>query len=273
MSDPAIRILGVNKHFGTTHAVRNLDFEVPVGSVCGFLGPNGAGKSTTIRMIMSIIYPDSGSIDVLGGTALVLKDRIELPGLARKRCQELSKGMQQKVQFLAAIIHEPDLLILDEPFSGLDPVNADIVNRLIRELNASGSTIIFSTHVLHQAEQICDRILLINHGEKLLDATLDEIRERFDPRTITVAPLDGTADLDDLEGVLGTSRLGTGDTLELEVDEGADPQRIMRDVLERHPIRSIELRRLSLEEVFVRVVRRGQGAVEANRVRQELTNE
>ncbi len=317
MSDPAIRILGVNKHFGTTHAVRNLDFEVPVGSVCGFLGPNGAGKSTTIRMIMSIIYPDSGSIDVLGGTALELKDRIgylpeerglyrrmrvgeflvyvarlkgagrprlaayveqwldriELPGLARKKCQELSKGMQQKVQFLAAIIHEPDLLILDEPFSGLDPVNADVVNRLIRELNASGSTIIFSTHVLHQAEQICDRILLINHGEKLLDATLDEIRERFDPRTITVEPLDGTADLDDLEGVLGTSRLGTGDTLELAVDDGADPQRIMRDVLERHPIRSIELRRLSLEEVFVRVVRHGQGAVEADRVRQELTHE
>ncbi len=317
MDESAIQLRSVRKSFGTTRAVRDLDLDVPTGSLCGFLGPNGAGKTTTLRMIMSIIYPDSGSVGVLGGNALQSKDRIgylpeerglyrkmrvgeflqyigrlkgmprrdlaadvrgwlgrlALPGVERKKCEELSKGMQQKVQFLAAIIHEPDLLILDEPFSGLDPVNADIVNRLIRELNASGSTIIFSTHVLHQAEQICDRILLINHGEKLLDATLDEIRERFDPRTITVEPLDGTADLDDLAGVLGTSRLGTGDTLELEVDEGADPQRIMRDVLERHPIRSIELRRLSLEEVFVRVVRRGQGAVEANRVREELTHE
>ncbi|MCH8165556.1 MAG: ATP-binding cassette domain-containing protein, partial [Planctomycetes bacterium] len=163
MADSSITLRGVNKSFGSTHAVRKLDLDVPRGSLCGFLGPNGAGKTTTIRMIMSIIYPDSGSIEVLGGNALKSKDRIgylpeerglyrkmrvgeflqyltklkgvrrrdlstyiqqwleriDLPDVYRKKCEELSKGMQQKVQFLAAILHEPELLILDEPFSGL----------------------------------------------------------------------------------------------------------------------------------------------------------
>ncbi|MHC5023615.1 MAG: ABC transporter ATP-binding protein, partial [Planctomycetota bacterium] len=150
----AITIRGVSKSFGATRAVRELDLDVPSGSLCGFLGPNGAGKSTTIRMIMSIIYPDAGSISVLGSSALANKDRIgylpeergvyrkmkvgefleyvarlkgmarpglrtkiadwlariELPDVVTKKCEELSKGMQQKVQFLASIIHHPELL-------------------------------------------------------------------------------------------------------------------------------------------------------------------
>ena len=150
-SDAAITIANVSKSFGTTRAVRSLDLVVPSGSLCGFLGPNGAGKSTTIRMIMSIIYPDMGTVSVLGGSALRAKDRIGylpeergiyrkmrvgeflhyigrlkglggadltrrvndwlerigLPHVARKRCHELSKGMQQKVQFLASLIHDP----------------------------------------------------------------------------------------------------------------------------------------------------------------------
>ena len=168
VTELSISIQNVSKSFGSTRAVRGLNLDVPRGSLCGFLGPNGAGKSTTIRMIMSIIYPDSGTINVKGGSALKNKDRIgylpeergvykkmrvgdfllymarlkglDGPGLkARvrewlervglgetemKRCDELSKGMQQKVQFIGAVIHHPDLIILDEPFSGLDPVSA-----------------------------------------------------------------------------------------------------------------------------------------------------
>ena len=220
MSDePAIRIRSVSKTFGSDppkRAVRSLDLDVPRGSLCGFLGPNGAGKSTTIRMITSLIFPDSRSIEVLGGSARASKDRIgylpeergvyrkmrvgeflqymarlkgiagsaaatrtrqwldrlELPHVVRKRCHELSKGMQQKVQFIAAVIHDPELLILDEPFSGLDPVNAALLNALIREQHERGRTVIFSTHVLHQAEQICDRIFLINHGLLMLEHRL-----------------------------------------------------------------------------------------------------
>ncbi len=317
MCEPTIRLRRVNKTFGTTRAVRELDLDVPRGSLCGFLGPNGAGKTTAIRMIMSIIYPDSGTVDVLGGSALHSKDRIgylpeergvyrkmrvgefleyiarlkgftrpdlsahvgqwlerlELPGVYRRKCEELSKGMQQKVQFLAAVLHEPDLLILDEPFSGLDPVNTELLSGLIREMHAQGRTIIFSTHVLHQAEQLCDRIFLINHGIKVLDATFDEIRERFDPRTILVEPLDGRGDASQVGGVRGirsARRLpGTG-ALELELEDNADHQAVMAAVVGRLSVRRVELRRLTLDEVFVRVVQRDAGAAAAEQVREEL---
>jgi ABC-2 type transport system ATP-binding protein len=321
----AIVIRNVSKTFGTTRAVRNLDLDVPAGSLCGFLGPNGAGKSTTIRMVMSIIHPDAGTIRVLGGTALESKDRIgylpeerglyrkmrvgefleylgRLKGLSgrearrrssqwlervalgrvvRKRCHELSKGMQQKVQFIAAVLHEPELLILDEPFSGLDPVNAALLNTLIREMNEQGRTIIFSTHILHQAEQLCDRIFLINHGVKLLDATLDEVRAEFDPRTILArlesrrvpAAKEAEAIFTAIEGVVNASRVDDGVApggWELHLTEDADPHAVMREVAAAAPLRSIELRQLSLDEVFVRLVMQDEGREAAERARQEL---
>jgi ABC-2 type transport system ATP-binding protein len=316
MAEASIELSAVNKTFGTTRAVRDLDLVVPRGSLCGFLGPNGAGKTTTLRMIMSIIYPDSGSVNVLGGSALRSKDRIgylpeerglyrkmrvgeflqymarlkgvhkpdlhafvgewlerlDLPGVYRKKCEELSKGMQQKVQFLAAILHDPELLILDEPFSGLDPVNAELLNRIIRELNNQGRTVIFSTHILHQAEQICDRIFLINKGVKLLDAGLDEIRQRFDPRTIVAQPLDGQADLNGVRGVREVRQLPDTKALELELDADADPQEIMKEALARYPMRSIALRRLTLNEVFVRLVLQDEGSDAARRAREELSH-
>jgi ABC-2 type transport system ATP-binding protein len=315
-TDVAIDIRGVNKRFGSTHAVRDLDLAVPVGTLCGFLGPNGAGKSTTIRMIMSIIYPDSGTIDVLGGNALQNKDRIgylpeergvyrkmrvgeflryiarlkgcehaglddyirewlvrvDLEDVLRKRCQELSKGMQQKVQFVAAVIHDPDLIILDEPFSGLDPVNVELLNRLIRELNGQGKTIIFSTHVLHQAELLCDRFFLIDHGVKLLDATLAEIREDHDPRSIIVEPLDHAAGGLAVDGVTDIINRDGGAGLELRLERDCDPQAIMRRIIEGVPVRSIELRQLSMEEVFISLVRSGKGEEAARKAREELTH-
>lgn len=319
MSDLSISIRGVSKSFGSTRAVRNLDLDVPTGSLCGFLGPNGAGKSTTIRMIMSIIYPDSGTIEVLGGNALRNKDRIgflpeerglyrkmrvgefleyiarlkgcaqriggkgvaahvrkwleriDLPEVHGKRCQELSKGMQQKVQFLASIIHEPDLIILDEPSSGLDPVNSALMNDIIRDLNAQGRTIIFSTHVLQQAEELCDRIFLINHGVKLLDATLSDIHERFDPRTIVVEPMEHGQDWTHIGGVVSADRLGGNDVLELTIADTVDPQTVMREIMNTHRVRSIALRRPTLTDVFVRLVSEDQGEQAAARAREELS--
>ncbi|MEM7228092.1 MAG: ATP-binding cassette domain-containing protein [Planctomycetota bacterium] len=316
MTNAAIQISSVNKRFGRTHAVRDLDLVVPTGSVCGFLGPNGAGKSTTIRMIMSIIYPDDGQIEVLGSSALANKDkigylpeergvyrkmkvgsfleyigtlkgvekstlrtriadwleRIELPHVAKQRCEELSKGMQQKVQFLAAIIHDPDLVILDEPFSGLDPVNAQLLNTLIREMHESGKTIIFSTHVLHQAEQICDRFFLINHGVKLLDATLDEIHTTFDPRTIVVEPVNGAAHFDQIPGVRSVRSSESDPRLELEIADDADPHAIMRSVMDGGPVKSIARRQLSMDEVFIRLVREGGGEEAADQAREDLSH-
>lgn len=303
MSSNCIDLSGVAKRFGRTEAVRDLDLQVPSGSLCGFLGPNGAGKSTTIRMIMSIIRPDTGSLRVLDGDALDHKDRIgylpeergvyrkmkvgdylryigrlkgvesarlpkiiddaleriELPGVARKRCEELSKGMQQKVQFLAAIIHEPELIILDEPFSGLDPVNAMLLNDLIRELHEQGRTILFSTHVLHQAERMCDRIVMIDRGRKVLDDRLDRIRERFDPRTVVVEPL---GDPTTLESMLRATpevesvTIDAEDRLHARLRDLADADRIMARAIEHGPLRSVGRAKTTLDEVFIGLVER-----------------
>jgi ABC-2 type transport system ATP-binding protein len=332
--DSAIQIRSVNKSFGSTRAVRDLNLDVPDGSLCGFLGPNGAGKSTTIRMIMSIIYPDSGSVRVLGGSAIKAKDRIgylpeerglyrkmrvgeflmyigrlkgmrgdtlrrrisnwlervELPNVVNKRCHELSKGMQQKVQFLASIIHDPELLIFDEPFSGLDPVNATLLSSLIREMHEAGKTIIFSTHLLYQAELLCDRIFLINHGVKLLDDSLQNIRQRFDPRTVIVVPLNAEGSASSSEGAGSTRQSGdlTANMyllpgvrevvpmaerrgFELHLNEDADPQLVMREVIANGPVQSVELRQVTLEEIFVRLVLRDEGEEAAKLVREELS--
>ena len=311
----AIEIRGVTKTYGAKTAVDALDLEVREGGLYGFIGPNGAGKSTTIRLIMSIIFPDRGTLRVLGrASAVESKDRIGylpeergvyrkmrveaflaymarlkgvdaagldgrvrhwlgrvgLADVARKRCQELSKGMQQKVQFVSAIIHEPDLIILDEPFSGLDPVNARLTRDLINEQHARGRTVIFSTHVMQHAEQICDHIVMIDRGRKVLDATLDEIRGRFDPRTITVEPMEpGAEPPGAFDGVESVRREGAA--WEMAVRDGADPAEVLRGIVARTRVRRIELRRPSLEDIFIALVREGGGEEES--VRASLRDE
>jgi len=220
----AIVLKDVTKQFGDFLAVRNLSFEVPLGSIFGFLGPNGAGKTTTIRMIINIIAPDSGDISVLGqkvtpefqnrigylpedrglyskrriGDQLIFFGRLkgltkrdaswkvddwlarfELSEYKKKTAVELSKGMRQKIQFIATILHDPDVLILDEPFTGLDPISVSLLKEVILGLKQRGRTIIFSTHQMEQVEQICDEVCLINHGTKVLGGKLGEIKKRF----------------------------------------------------------------------------------------------
>ncbi len=315
---PAISIRGVNKRFGERYAVRDLDLEIAPGTLTGVLGPNGAGKSTTIRMILSILLPDEGVIEVLGRTALDAKprigylpeerglyrtmgvaeylsyiaqlkgvpragltqrvrrwlERIELRDVGRKKCQELSKGMQQKVQFLAAVIHEPELLILDEPFSGLDPVNSVVLDSLITELRQQGVTIVLCTHVMAQAEKICERIVLIHRGRKHLDATLPQIRERFDPRELSYEPLEVDPTLGErlarMDGVSGVRRSDDGAGWRLALSAQAQPQTLFRELASLGPARSIELARVSLDNVFVRVVRQAEGEAAALAAEEEL---
>jgi ABC-2 type transport system ATP-binding protein len=185
-------------------------------------------------------------------------ERVQLGEAARKRCQELSKGQQQKVQFIAAVIHEPELIILDEPFSGLDPVNARLLNRLIRDLHRSGRTILFSTHVMHQAEQLCDRIVLINRGEKILDADMPEIHARFDPRSVLVEPAEPHASVAEalgrLPGVTAAQWVEERRGAELAVAPGADPQEVMAAALGAMRVRHVSLRRTTLDDVFVELV-------------------
>jgi len=226
-----VKVDHVTKTFGEFTAVKDLSLEVRPGRIFGLLGPNGAGKSTTIRMIVNITAPDTGSISLFGRKiSSQLQDRIgylpEERGLYKsmkvseqlrffaqlknvsgkdadqridrwlaqlkisewklKKTRELSKGMQQKVQFISAVLHDPDLLILDEPFSGLDPVNVDLLTDVVLELKRTGKTIIFSTHQMNIAEKICDDICLLNRSQKVLEGSIREVKKRFGRNSVAL---------------------------------------------------------------------------------------
>ena len=297
----AILLKAVNKTFGATKAVTGLDLAIPRGALYGFIGPNGAGKTTTIRMIMAILFPDSGELSVLGHrTALEAKSRIgylpeergvyrkmrvgpflqfmarlkgvpesdipgrikrglERVGLAdseRKRCEELSKGTQQKIQFIATIIHQPDLLILDEPFSGLDPVSSRSLREMVLEEHARGATILFSTHVMPHAEELCDHVVMINKGVKVLDDPIADIRRRYDPRVIEFDPLDHNADLSPLSAVPDVENIirVEGGCCKVVLREGASPAAAIPRLATAVAAARIEIARPTLEEVFVKLV-------------------
>ena len=182
-------------------------------------------------------------------------ERVGLAEVENKRCEELSKGMQQKIQFISAVIHEPDLLILDEPFSGLDPVNMRLLRDLVLDEHRRGATIIFSTHVMVQAEQICDHIVMINDGEKVLDDTLSGIRNRFDPRTILFEPMTPEADVDRVRGLSGVKNVTRSNgSYKISLGEDSDPSVAMREIVSTVPTARIELHRPTLEDVFVQIV-------------------
>jgi ABC-2 type transport system ATP-binding protein len=294
----AVVLEEVQKSFGTVRAVDRLSARVPTGAITGFLGPNGAGKTTTLRMLLDIIRPDAGRIEVLGRSAARLAkdrigylpeerglyrkmkvarllaymgaikgvpkrraaeqarrwlDRIELGGWAERRVEDLSRGMQQKLQFAVAVINDPELLILDEPFSGLDPVNLDLLEAIILEMRAQGKTIIFSTHAMPQAERLCDHILLINRGRPVLDGTLAEIRARWRAHA-AVVELEGDAEfVRGLPFVTGVEAGRNGQFL-VRLSESADPQELLKVLVGRVRVLSFAIQVPSLHEIFVKLV-------------------
>ena len=183
-------------------------------------------------------------------------ERVDLGGVEHKRCEELSKGMQQKVQFLAAVIHRPDLLILDEPFSGLDPVNQRLLRELVDGEHRRGATILFSTHVMVHAEQLCDHVVMIHRGAKVLDDEIGAIRARYDPRNLLFEPLDPGADVASLAGLPGVGRVRKdGMVWDIALAPGASPAAVIPQVAAAIPPARVELRRPSLEDVFITIVR------------------
>jgi ABC-2 type transport system ATP-binding protein len=293
---PAVRLTGVTKRFGKHTAVDRLDLEIPRGSLYGLLGPNGSGKTTTIRMIMGILHPDEGSVDLLGSKdpdavrrsrvgylpeergvyrkmkvldlliflgeirgvpraegkrrASAWLERLGLPEWAQRRTEDLSKGMQQKIQFIATVIHEPDFLILDEPFSGLDPINQDVLEEIVLDFHAKGTTILFSTHLMDQAERLCQRVCLISRARKILDGDLRELKMAERKGVLAVA-YDGPGDW--LDGPEVLSRETVGEAEHLLLGDGADTQEILRRGLEAGAlIRRFEIVEPRLHEIFVR---------------------
>jgi len=292
----AVTLENVCKSFGRVHAVDKLSVQVPAGSVYGFLGPNGAGKTTTLRMIMNIIRPDSGRIEILGdGQIEQVKDRIgympEERGLYRKttarkvleyfgaikglnekeiihrvphwletlglsdwadkKVEELSRGMHQKLQFAVTAINEPELVILDEPFSGLDPLNQELLKAIILEMCNQGRTVIFSTHVMHEAEKLCDFILLINKGKSILDGRLDEIRSRQSAHTVSVELEGDTSFVQTLPMVRAVK--SEGKRLDVTLTE-PDTQQFLRALMQHAKVRAFEVKKPSLHEIFVNLV-------------------
>ncbi|MBX9735769.1 MAG: ATP-binding cassette domain-containing protein [Phycisphaerales bacterium] len=192
-------------------------------------------------------------------------ERVGLPDSAKKKCEELSKGMQQKVQFIASVIHEPELIILDEVFSGLDPVNRRLMRELIEEQHGAGRTIIFSTHAMFEAEQLCEQVFMIHNGRKMLDGSLREITAKFDPRSLIVEPMT-TSDVTQLYKLPGVARVSAGSqrgssqgVVEVMINDGHQPNRVMSEIVSAIDVRRIEVKRVTLEDVFLEVVRRAGG--------------
>lgn len=292
-----VSLKAVSKAFKGHLAVNRFDLEVPEGALFGFIGPNGSGKTTTLRMILRIVEPDSGEVQVLGSSnhlaannsigylpeerglyrkmtvlrqlvyfgalkglsagdarrrAMTWLERLGLEDWKDKKLETLSKGMSQKIQFIATVLSGPRLLILDEPFSGLDPVNLDILRESLLDLTKSGTTVIFSTHDMHTAESLCDHICMIYRGQKVLDGSLESIQEQYGADTVRLR-FRGGFDLSEhsvegLEQVRNRGRFWEGRC------EG-EAHLILRRLAALGPLEHFEVVHPSLHDIFVRIAR------------------
>ncbi|MCG2761322.1 MAG: ATP-binding cassette domain-containing protein [Candidatus Delongbacteria bacterium] len=295
-----IEIKNVTKKFGDFTAVNDLTLNVPKGSIYGFIGPNGSGKTTTLRMLMNIIYQDSGDIHIFGEKyKQSFKDRIgylpEERGLYKsmkvrellhffgklkngknilaeadkwlkkldlynwrdEKVETLSKGMGQKIQFIASVVTSPELIILDEPFSGLDPVNRDVMKDAVLELKESGTTVIFSTHDMDIAEKMCDYVFMIYKGKKVLDGTLDSIKNNYGTDIIKIMSEGGLQVLKEVQNeIKGIENINDfGHIQEIRIEKTCNPQNILRSLIEKTAVSRFEISQPSLHDIFVRIAK------------------
>jgi ABC-2 type transport system ATP-binding protein len=305
----ALRVDRVVKRFGNHVAVDGISFEVARGVVYGILGPNGAGKSTTLRMINGIIAPDEGKIDLhatigylpeerglypkmrildmiafmgeLRGLrsaeakrrAAIWLDKLGLGQWAKNKVQDLSKGMQQKVQFATALIHEPELVILDEPWSGLDPINAEVLRQVVDDIRTAGRTVLFSTHQMEQAEKVCDAVCIIARGKKVLDGSLRDIKRASSAEGLIALAFADDAARQRAEAPLADRSLvaeqraphaGADADCEVRLADGVAPQRLLAALVGAEVgLRRFEVVTPSLHQIFV--ARVGEAAAVAER--------
>jgi len=299
VNDYALVLEGISKAFAGHVAVKELSLRVPRNSIFGLLGPNGAGKTTTLRMVMDILGPDAGTIEILGAPAdhaardrigympeerglyprMVLEEqlvfmaaikgvpqaeatkrlqpwleRLSLADWRRRKTNELSKGMQQKAQFIATVLHEPDVLIVDEPMSGLDPVGTDVMREALIDMRRAGTTIVLSSHQMETVERLCDRVALIDGGVKVLDGAVSEVKARHGKNTVALA-FEGDGSF--IEGLPGVARVTDhGQYFEVRLEDGADPQPLLKAASERLRLRRFEIVEPSLHDIFVETVTR-----------------
>jgi len=298
MAQLAVDVRNVWKRYGDTDVVRDLSFDVQPGEVLGFLGPNGSGKTTTMRMILDIVRPARGEIEVFGGPpgvehqdrvgylpedrglyrdvkiidtltyfgalrgmtrsaarekAMALLTEMELDDAAEKKAAELSRGMHQKAQLIATILNDPDLLIIDEPFQGLDPVNADMLKSVVRERRDRGAAVIMSTHDMGDAQTLCDRILLIDEGQRLLYGTVGQVRDAFSDGAVQVSGQDIPDSAETLECV--TDVHAVDGAMRYLIRDGATPQDLFRELAASGAeVDQFAVQAPSLDEIFIRTV-------------------
>ncbi|MBL8878789.1 MAG: ATP-binding cassette domain-containing protein [Phycisphaerales bacterium] len=179
-------------------------------------------------------------------------ERLGLQGWKTRKVEALSKGMSQKIQFLATLLHKPEFVILDEPFSGLDPLNRDLLEKLIIELRREGVTILFSTHQMETAEDLCDRIVLINKGRVLIEGSLADVKGRFATRTLILESVDDMRRAEHWPGVEQFE--ASGGVARLTLTERTDPQPLLSQAVSAFRLTRFELQRPNLQEIFVHLV-------------------
>jgi len=298
---PIVELQNVRKAYDTKVAVHGLSFKIEPGTMFGLLGPNGSGKTSSIRMMIGITVPDSGTLSLFDqpfdrkllrrvgylpeerGLYKKMKvidqliflgqlhgldahtaakrahtwcDRMEITEAVLKKTEELSKGMQQKIQFIAALLHEPDLILMDEPFSGLDPVNADLLMKTLLELRKEGRTILFSTHRMDQVEKLCDEIALIHRGELVLSGGMRAIKSRY-PRNRVVMNFEGDSNFLHHPSVESYQDFSGHAEIKLHSSNGHGPdaQPLLADAVARGTrISRFEVMEPTLEEIFIEAV-------------------
>ncbi|MGA3080668.1 MAG: ATP-binding cassette domain-containing protein [Terracidiphilus sp.] len=293
---PVVELAAVTKAYENKVAVSDLSLSIEAGQMFGLLGPNGAGKTSSIRMMMGITLPDSGSIRLfekpfernslervgylpeerglykkmkvldqlaffgqLHGLdageaqkrASAWAERMEIAGALHKKTEELSKGMQQKIQFIATLLHDPGLIVMDEPFSGLDPVNAVLVERTLLELKDQGKAILFSTHRMDQVEKLCDSICLIDNGKAVLAGNLRQIKSGYE-RNRVIVEFEGSAAFLS-SGEIAEAKNFSGHA-EIKLKPHGDAQKLLREAAAAATIYRFELVEPSLEEIFIETV-------------------
>ena len=294
---PIVELQHVRKAYDTKIAVADLSFSIEPGSVFGLLGPNGSGKTSSIRMMIGMTVPDSGTVNLFGRPfsreqlkrvgylpeerglykkmkvmdqliflgelhgldattaskrAHVWCERMEITEAIPKKTEELSKGMQQKIQFIATLLHEPELIIMDEPFSGLDPVNAILLMDTLVDLRKQGRSILFSTHRMDQVEKLCDAIALIDRGNLVLSGGMREIKSRY-PRNRVQVIFEGDERFLQHPGVAEAKNYSGYAEIKLR-DESAAQQLLATAVQNGTHITRFEVMEPTLEEIFIEAV-------------------
>ncbi len=213
----------------------------------GYL-PEERGLYRKLTVMDSLLYLGALKNKHSKKRTMELLERMGMQKNKDMKISELSKGMQQKIQIIAAISHDPQLIILDEPFSGLDPVNMKLVKDLILELGKEGKTILISTHMMDQVERMCDRIFMIHRGKGVLYGKVNEIKSRFGKNTIQ---LDFEGELKNIQGVKNVNR--SGSFAELILDPGTDAQDVLKNIVKSVRVNRFEVSSPSLNEIFIQV--------------------